>query len=86
MNAPPRPLEPVTDPVNVALGAAIRKVMDERDVSVNALHLATGLSRQTITRSLEGTRTLDFRQFDKIATALGGIHQDIIQRYKGEAA
>jgi hypothetical protein len=86
MNAPPRPLDPVTDPANVALGAAIRKVMEEREVSVNALHLATGLSRQTITRSLDGTRTLDFRQFDKIATALGGIHKDIITRYTELAA
>lgn len=64
----------------------IRQVMEQREVSVNALHLATGLSRQTITRSLEGTRTLDFRQFDKIATALGGIHQDIIQAYAERAA
>ena len=85
MNAPPRSLEAVPDPASAKLGAVIRQVMDEREVSVNALHLATGISRQTITRSLEGTRTLDFRQFDKIATALGGIHQDIIQRY-AEAA
>ena len=86
MNAPPRPLEPVPDPANARLGAVIRQVMEQREVSVNALHLATGLSRQTITRSLEGTRTLDFRQFDKIATALGGIHQDIIQAYTEQAA
>jgi transcriptional regulator with XRE-family HTH domain len=60
--------------------------MEEQDVSVNALHLATGLSRQTISRSLDGIRTLDFRQFDKIATALGRSHRDIIQRYTELAA
>lgn len=77
---PPRHLDPVTDPINVALGTAIRNEMTDNKVSVNALHIATGLSRQTITRSIEGTRTLDVRQFDRIAQALGGRHVELIRK------
>jgi hypothetical protein len=60
--------------------------MDEQDVSINALHLATELSRQTIKRSIDGERTLDVKQFDKIATALGDRHEDIVRRAKDSKA
>lgn len=76
---PPRPLNPVHDPIDIAVGTAINKVMKRQGVSVNALSNATGLTRQTITRSITGTRSLDFRQFDKISAALGGVHVDIVR-------
>jgi transcriptional regulator with XRE-family HTH domain len=76
---PPRPLNPVNDPVDVALGAKLREVMQERHISVLALSKATGLTRQTIMRSIEGTRSLDMRQFDKIAQAIGIPHEDLIR-------
>lgn len=75
---PPRPLNPVNDPIDIAVGAKIREVMDARSISVNALSKATGLTRQTIMRSLDGTRSLDMRQFDKIAQAIGLPPQDLL--------
>ena len=59
--------------------AKLREVMRERKISVNALSKATGLTRQTIMRSIEGTRSLDMRQFDKIAQAIGIPHEDLIR-------
>ena len=70
MNTPP-PLNDTKDPFDVELGRHIRGVMEERQVTVYALAKATGLTRQTITRSLEGSRTLTMRQISKIAAALG---------------
>lgn len=80
MNAPPppRPLNPVNDPIDIAVGAKIRAVMADRDISVNALSKATGLTRQTIQRSIDGTRSLDMRQFGKIADAIGIPPQELL--------
>lgn len=75
---PPRPLNPVNDPIDIAVGAKIREVMEERRISVNALSKATGLTRQTIQRSIDGARSLDMGQFDRIARAIGVPPQELM--------
>jgi lambda repressor-like predicted transcriptional regulator len=65
----PRPLGP-TETTDTEIANRINNALIVKGTNARALSDATGIAYETLRRSLKGGRSLTFREFDKIATAI----------------
>lgn len=66
------------DATDVEIAARIESARKKKGLSQEALSEETGISYPTLRRSLKGTRSLSFREFGKIATALGVNRSELL--------
>ena len=65
-----KPPNDFLDPNDVAVGKRIAEALLIKGVSINSLANDTGISRSSLTRSINGIRPFNMREFLRISAAL----------------
>jgi transcriptional regulator with XRE-family HTH domain len=73
------------DPLDVALGSAVRELRKQRKLSQADLGNALGITFQQIQKYERGTNRISFSALVKIANALGCRTSDLVSSVDGEA-
>jgi DNA-binding Xre family transcriptional regulator len=70
----------VPEELSAAVAAEIRRLMDERRLSSNALAKETGLPQTTVYRKVHGKQVIDLNDLPPLAEALGISVTELIAR------
>jgi len=71
------------DPFNTAVATELNAAFERKDFGWERLVRATGISRATLRRYLEGKRDIRVAELRKISTALGEPIADIMTKAQG---
>lgn len=70
----------MSEELSTAVAAELRRLMDERGLSSNALAKATGLPQTTVYRKVNGKQVIDLNDLSPLAAALDVSVTDLIAR------